>query len=1105
MERSAVSATSRPFVGRERELAELLAALDDAAAGRGGLVLVAGDLGVGKTRLCAEFTTAAERRDAISAWGRCPGHGITAAYRPWLQIVRSLLRAGAVTDDDPNLPEIARGLPPLRALVPGPSTAELLDPDQARFRLHDAVAMLLEDAAARHPLLLVFDDVHDADQASLLLLHFVARELHRSPLLLVGTYRDDAARDGAGGALLHGDLARESRRVHLRGLGVESVRAFISELTGQQVSPAVAAAVHVVTGGNPFFLDEVVRLAHADGRLAGDDPVALATMPIPDPVRASLQRRLGPLSAESRAVLTLAAIVGRTFDRTLVAAVAGVAATAEALTAAERLGLVEEVPEGGLGFADVLLRDVLYDGIPAAERAAGHERIGAVLATLTSSDPDLPFQLAHHFALACAPVDASADRLARAREHCRRAGRAAAARFAHHDAVRHLGQALAFAERDPAVPTATHASLLIEIGHCAWSAADMVASADAFGRALAVARELVTRGDPAGAGLLAEAALGLGGRQQRAHVAFEPEVVTALEEALAAIGDGAPMLRARLMARLAYALYSVPGSDAQRRDLCAAATTLARACGDTATLVSVLNDTRWALWSPETTETRLRTTDELIDLATRTGDRERLIGEHAWRLVDLFELGDRSRAWAELQTYTALAAELRLPWYDWYVGRFQTLFAIVEGRFEEAEALAGRALAAARRVEHSDARLIYGVAQMSLHTLQGRLDEIESGLQAFAAQYPRLAAWRYALAWIQAQQGKLAPAALELDRLAANDFEDLPGDYMRLAAIAYLAEVCHAVGDARRAMPLYDMLAPWAERFIVVGYGISGLGSAERPLGLLAATLGRHDDAVRHLERALAANERLGARPFAALTRFDLARELRRMDEPAARARAERLLAEARNQAEHLGMADLLRRIDARGGAPAAARLGSGVAASLRREGEFWTVRRGDRTFRLKHVRGLHYLATLLAHPGRSFHAAALAGAAVPAGDAGALLDPKAMAAYRLRLDALRERAAEAEAGNDPETAARAREEIDAIARELAAGLGLGGRSRRASAAAERVRIAVTKAIRTAERRIAEHDPDFARYLELTVQTGMFCEFTPAPGGMPIAAGEPTA
>jgi hypothetical protein len=1097
MKRSGFPTTSRPFVGRERELAELRAAFAEAAAGKGGCVLVAGELGVGKTRLCVELSAHAEAAGALVAWGRCPEHGSSAAYRPWLQIFRALLRAGALHTDNPGLAELAQSMPPLLTLLPGMPAAERLDPDQARFRLHDAATLLLEDAAAARPLVLVFDDIHDADDGSLRLLHFVARELHRAPLLLLGTYRDDAARSGDGNDLIAGDLARESRRVLLRGLGLEPTGEFIAHLTGVDVAPTVIDAVHRATGGNPYYLDEVVRLAHAEGRLVANDPAALVGLPVPDQVRAALRRRLAPLAAESRSILSLAAVLGRTFDPQLLGTLAGSRPATDALAEARRIGVLEAAPDGGLAFTNVLLRDGLYEEIPAAERAAQHERIAVTLASQPAVDPDLAFQLAHHAALACAPLETSAARLRRAREHCRQAGEAAAARLAHVDAVRYFEQALAFAEREPGLPVAVQAELLLEIGNCAWNAADLHASAAANARALSVARALVAAGDPRGRELLARAALGLGGRQQRAHVAFEPEVVAALEEGLAALGEADAALRARLQARLAYALYSVPDSFARRRRLCGEAVALVRTCDDIESRIAVLNDTRWALWAPDTTETRLRTTDELIELATRAGDRERLIGEHAWRLVDLFELGDHSRAWAELQTYTALATELRLPWYDWYVGRFHALFATIEGRFAEAEEYANQALAAARRVDHSDALLIYGVSLMSLRTLQGRLDEIEPALQSFAAQYPRLAAWRYALAYILALQGRRDSAQVELDRLAANDFADLPGDYMRLAAIAYLAEVSHAVGDARRAALLYDLLAPYAERFIVVGYGVSGLGSAARPLGLLAATLGRHDDAVRHLEHALETNERLGARPFAALTRFDLAQVLRSGGGAGAHERASRLLGEAREQAERLGMAGLLRRIGSVAAAATAPPAAS-AAASLRREGEFWTVHSAGRTFRLRHVRGLEYLATLLAHPGRSFHVADLSGVALPGGDAGAVLDPAAKAAYRRRLEALRERAAEAEAGNDRETAARAREEIEALADPLAQAVGLGGRDRRASADAERVRIAVTKAIRIAERRIAEHDPELGRYVELTVQTGMFCEFTPAPGGRPI-------
>ncbi len=1095
MDRRAHASSTRPFVGRERELDELLADVDEARAGRGGCVLVAGESGVGKTRLCAELSQRAEARDVHVLWGRTPESDGGAAHRAWLQIFRGLLRGGAVDDTSPDLTEIARTIPQLRNAATRSVVAhdpERVDPDQARFRFHDAAASLLEKAARVRPLVVVLDDIHDADPSSLQLLHFLARELHRAPLLFLATYREDVARIGDADVWIHGALARESRRLLLRGLDLPATAALIEQLVGVTSGPAVVAALHEATGGNPFYLEETVRLAQAEGRLASDDPRALVDLPVPDQIRAAVERRLSVLAPPARECLAMAATIGRSFGPHLLRSVCGPEDAARCLDAAVRAGLVESAGDAGYAFANPILHDTVYAIGGPTERAARHASLAAALRASGSVDPDLPFDLARHDVAACLPLSTAAEDLSRAIDSCRTAARAASARLAQGEAVAFLQRALALAERAPALPRARHAELWIELGRAHWDNADVNASAAAYHRALASARALDVR--PEGALLFARAALGLGGRQQRAHVAFEADVVAALEESLARLGDASESLRAQLLARLAYGLYSVPDSHERRRRLCEEATALARASGDDETLVAVLNDTRWALWSPATTEARLRTTDELIAVATRTRDRERLIGEHAWRLVDSFELGDRSRAQAELETYASLAAELRLPWYDWYVHRFRAMFAIVEGRFEEAETLAGQALAAAQRVEHSDAALIYGVALLSVRMLQGRVDEIEPALQSFAAQYPRLAAWRYAYANVLAAQGRLDRAAVELDRLAASDFVDLPGDYMRLAAITYCGEVAHAVGDARSAALLYPMLLPFADRSIIVGYGIAGLGSAARPLALLAATLGQTDAAIGHAEAAIAGNERSGARPFAALARFDLACLLRERAGVGDLPRAAAELSAARRTADMLGMAGLLRRIGGLDASPAS--VSGGVI--LRREGDVWSVTRPGRSFRLKHVRGLEYLAQLLASPGRSFHAADLAGALRTEGDAGELLDAKSKAAYRRRIEALQERAAEAEATNDFETAARARAEIDSIASELAAAVGLGRRDRRASADSERVRIAVTKAIRVAEKRLAEHDAELARYLELTVRTGIFCEFTPAPGGMEI-------
>ncbi len=1090
-------------------MSELGAGLDDALAGRGGCILITGDPGIGKTRLATELCDAALLRGARALWGRCAEDGSTPAYWPWVQILRALLRNGAVARDSPFLADLAVSLPELRPLLPQREATPRLEPEQARFRLLDSTAMLLDEAAATAPMVLVFDDIHAADESSLRLLHFVARELHHARILLLCTYREAALRVSPVQSVVDGELARESRRLVLGGLALGDAARCIELLAGAKPHPNVIAEIHRVSEGNPFYLDEYVRLLRADGRLLRSSASDEDPLPIPDQVREAIRRRLRPLSSETLGVLAAAAVLGRSFDVRVLAGLVGAEPVARAVAEAQRASVVEPATDGEVAFAHALLRETLYDDLASDERARLHGQAGEILAARSATDPSLLHQAARHFGLAAAPLDAPLPTVRRAVERHRAAATAAMVQLAYHEARRHLRAALELLERDPQAPPDLRCDLLVELGDAAWGAGDLTEWAAQYRLAVAAARALADAEAADGPERFARAAIGLAGRQQRAHVAFEPDVVDVIEEALRRLGDRAPELRARLTARLAYAIYSIPDSLERRRQLAAEAVAGARASDDLLTQAQVLNDVRWALWGPETIDERLRTASELITLAERMGDRERAIGEHAWRLVDLFELGDRSGAVAELRLYSAEAAELRLPWYDWYVARFRAMFAIVEGRFADAEELANEGLRAAQRVQHGDAFLVFGVLLLNLRALQGRLDEVEPALQSFAAQYPRLSVWGFAIAWVHAQQGRVEAARAELERVAAQDLADLPRDYMRLAAIVFLSEVCHLVGDTRRAGILYELLLPYADRSIVVGYGIAGLGSAQRYLGMLAATLGQRAAALRHFEAALEANQRLHAEPFLALTRFDLARVLGSPEaNPAERRRAAELLATARQQADRLGMLDLVRRIDAVRDITPVTATPSVVPqskAALRREGDFWTIAHGERTFRIKHLRGFLYIDWLLRHPGRAFHVSELselADGAEPGslrpvmGDAGEVLDARAKAAYRRRLEALRERLAEAEAGNDLATASAAHVEIDALARQLAGAVGLGGRDRRAAATTERIRIAVTKAIGVAQRRIREHDETLAQYLAMTIRTGAYCEFTPAPQGI---------
>jgi predicted ATPase len=270
-----------PFVGREAELAVLAAELDAAVGGRGGVVLLAGEPGIGKTRLAEELAAQATARGALVLWGRCwEGEGAP-AFWPWVQVIRGYVQASDPTalrhDMGAGAADIAQVVPAVGACLPDLPTPPPIEPAAARFRLFDSLAGFLRAAAARRPLLLVLDDLHWADAPSLALLRFVSRELEDAGPLVLGSYRHAEVDRGHPLLATLADLTRgqRRRRLLLGGLDQRDVASFVALVAGVEPSPELAAAVHRQTDGNPFFVTEVVRLLAslvfrtASGHVAG--------------------------------------------------------------------------------------------------------------------------------------------------------------------------------------------------------------------------------------------------------------------------------------------------------------------------------------------------------------------------------------------------------------------------------------------------------------------------------------------------------------------------------------------------------------------------------------------------------------------------------------------------------------------------------------------------------------------------------------------------------------------------------------------------------------------------------------------------------------------
>jgi DNA-binding SARP family transcriptional activator/predicted ATPase len=494
------------LVGREAQLAVLSATLAAAAAGRGRrLVLVAGDPGIGKTRLAEEAARRAAAQHVQVAWGRCfEGEGAP-AFWPWVQVTRQLLADVPPGEFDGVLgrsgAELSQLLPELKELVPGLEPPPVVELTAGRFRLYQAVTGLLRRLADARPLLVIVDDLHWADTGSLGLLAFLAAELSDARLVVLGTYRDLEAAAGGPLAETLGALARQPvvERIALGGLGEAEVARLIATTVEGRPGEELVRAVHERTEGNPFFVTELLRLLQSEGGLQGGDALATARREIPAGVRDVLRRRLARLPEQTNAVLLVAAVAGRGFDLDLVERVAGLEdeRALEAVEAAVVAGLVVEDQQmvEKYRFTHALIREAIYEQLSRARRARLHARVAQALLDLHGpGDPEHAFELAQHWWAAASVTGPSA-----ALPHVLAAADHAMARLAYEQAEQQLRRALQLLESMPPSGERTRREfgVQVQLGNLLGQLSDpgTPEAAAAFGRAGELAAEVAD--DPA--------------------------------------------------------------------------------------------------------------------------------------------------------------------------------------------------------------------------------------------------------------------------------------------------------------------------------------------------------------------------------------------------------------------------------------------------------------------------------------------------------------------------------------------------------------------------------------------------------------------------------
>ncbi len=868
-------AAPRPgsLAGRDQELAELLGWQSAALAGHGGLALVSGPPGIGKTRLAEELAARARQDGHRVLWGRA----VEDQGAPPLWLWRRILAAVGGEDAWAQLTE--------GVAADGVRSDDLA---AARYRAAATAVDAITAAADAAGLLVVLEDLHWADQASLFLLRELAAELPGSRLLVLGTSRDGP---GEPGQAALGDLTRLPglRARRLGGLDEVAVTGML-RAAGLAVTPDMARIVAARSDGNPLYVTTLARLLASEPEAALDEHALSRIVGASAEVSGLVRSLLSGLDPGAVAVLAAASVVGEAFDPALVATVGPPdEAVLRALAAAEQRGLVRPVLSrpGSWRFTHALVRDGIYAAIPENERIMLHQRAAAALEPLAAAAPERGGEVAAHL-LRAAPGPAALRQAAR---WAAAAAQAATAALAFEDAARYLATALTAADRagassDPAA-AADRAVLLIELataeyraGQFADSLAHSVAAADTAG--------LAGRSDLIGAAALVVRGVG--------HPAVATTLLSLCDRALATGGCPTP-LRARLLAQRAAALAELGDLDAAGAQS-AEAMAAAEAAADPVAELDAIRARAAALAAPQHRAERLRLGTRAIELATPAGQPLAALLGRVWRIDAAYQLMNLDAVDLEISQIAQLAEVTRLPLVRWHLLRQQASRAALAGRLGEARDLSWAAHRLAVSLQDpSGAGLSYAFA-VWLAALRGDASELPADFMEVTAGFPPIPIVQAGVARALFALGRPDEARAVYETLGS-----LPGtgdkDNRILGVITQILDLIVAFRDRDTAQVVYDLMAGHTVGSGATGTGVVFLsGSVHWPLGRLAALLDRTEEALEHFATAVTVNTRLGARPFVVHTRLDWAETLHargaRGDHTAALELARQAAAEAR-------------------------------------------------------------------------------------------------------------------------------------------------------------------------------------------------------------------
>ncbi|MCI0896068.1 MAG: AAA family ATPase [Chloroflexi bacterium] len=916
----------RVFVGRQREMAELTAALESALSGHGRIVMLVGEPGIGKTRAAQELASLAEQRGAQVLWGRCYEEGGAPPYWPWVQAMRAYVQQASgdqlAAEMGPGAADIAEIVPEIRDKLPGLETPPALEPEQSRFRLFDSITSFLKNAAQRQPLMLVLDDLHWADRSSLLFLEFLAREIGESRLLLAGAYRDIEVSRSHPLSQTLGALVREQlfHRVQLDGLSQQEVGELVEGGAGIALTVEAADIIYKRTDGNPFFVGEVTRQVTLDNITADQ---AWANV-IPEGIRDAIGRRLNRLSERCNEMLATTSIIGREFTLAQLTSVIQDPSPDPALSEAEgseqaasvdRLlevveealgtGLIEELPEPGgrYQFTHALIQETLLEEISITRRVRLHARIGEALELLYATDVEShAAELARHFSQAEAVL--GTEKLVR---YSLLAGEQALAAYAWEEGLGHFQRALAargvaLSGLEPATDSET-AELLFGLGRAQVGVFPLYRVREAiatlsrafnyYADAQDVERALAVVGYPING-------IGVGRRTERTKM---------LERAMTLIAPDSKE-EGRLLTEYGFALGFQGGDYDGAQAAFNRALAIARREGDAALEMRTLSQTAQINMNQGRTREAQENSLLALELAPRANDPAAEANAHRIAGNYLLMSGDLEPARYHASAVMAPAKRVgdRFSILNAYMLNIR--LAMLVGNWVVAREFSDRGMA----TSPLDARLLYNQAMLEYQIGDFGQGEvyIERLLEVMqiTTPGPNLDTVCLALAVSQAAQITGTGERVDLAKMAAEAVLSSTSTTLVVTLVARTAQAILSVleGDAAAAAEHYTALEPVAGTMLSNNTDIR----VDRVLGMLAQAMGNLDQAIEHFEDAAAFCRKAGYRPELAWSCCDYSDTLLQRNAVGDRAKAMSLLDESLTISSELGMRPLRERVEAR-------------------------------------------------------------------------------------------------------------------------------------------------------------------------------------------------